>query len=161
MAFFLRLHTNRLHLAIMDKHDRGDEPLYAHFLGLWLLDPASCDYEQGDPPRAGSYRIEEREGRLLFTLTWVDAVGLDGHASFSGLPDGRHEDFDGGDLADALSVEAVSARELTSAAYYKGVERMTTQCQLDELGMAMRVLKLVRLPDGTRLLDTNVYRRAN
>lgn len=146
-------------MAVDDQND--DVALYADFLGTWILDPKSCRYEQGEPPRAGSYRIEAREGRLFFTVDCIDAEGMEQNVSFSGVPDGRHESFAGGDLADALSVEAVSRRELTSAAHYRGVERMTAQRQLDEAGMAMRVLQLVRLPDGTRLLDTSVYRKAN
>jgi hypothetical protein len=144
-----------------DGSEKEDRPLYADFLGTWILDPTSCRYEQGEPPRAGNYQIEARDGRLFFTIDWVDAEGVAQHVEFSGLPDGSHEPFPGGDLADALSVSAVSRRELTSAAYYQGVERMTAQRQLDEEGLAMRVLQLVRLPDGTRLLDTSLYRKAN
>ena len=134
---------------------------YAGFLGLWLLDPTSCDYEQGEPPRSGSYEIREDGERLVFTMIWVDAEGQEQKAQFSGVPDGRHEPFGGGDLADALSVTAVSPRELTSAAFYGGVERMTAQRQLDESGAAMRVVQLVRLPDGTKLLNQSIYHRAN
>jgi hypothetical protein len=134
---------------------------YSDFLGHWILDPASCRYEQGEPPRSGSYRIDEDEGRLVFTIDWVDAEGEAQQISFSGRPDGEPEPFAGGDLADALAVTAVSPRELTSSAFYRGVERMTAQRQLDATGAAMRVVQLVRLPDGTKLLNTSIYRRAN
>lgn len=134
-------------------------PLYAGFLGTWILLPESCDYEQGEPPASGTYRIEERDGRLEFAMDWTDSAGKTHHAEFSGVPDGRREPFDGGELADALSVTAVSARELTSAAYRNGAELMVAQRQLDDTGSAMRVTQLVRFLDGTHAANVGVYRK--
>lgn len=135
------------------------EPTYAGFLGTWILDPTTCDYEQGEPPQAGTYTIEERDGALHFHVAWTAADGGRHEVAFHGVPDGRREPFAGGDLADALSVSAVSPRELTSAAYYQGVERMVAQRQLDASGNAMRVIQAVRFPDGTQLANVAVYVR--
>lgn len=135
------------------------QPMYAGFLGTWILIPSSCDYEQGVPPASGTYRIDERDGRLEFTIDWTDAEGTAHHAEFSGAPDGRREPFDGGELADALSVTAVSARELTSSAYRDGAELMVAQRQLDDTGVAMRVTQLVRFPDGTHAANVSIYRK--
>ena len=137
----------------------SDAPTYAAFLGTWILDPTSCQYEQGDPPRAGSYRIEDVDGTLHFHVEWTAADGTSHEVRFHGVPDGRREPFPGGDLADALSVHAVSPRELTSAAYHAGTERMVAQRQLDASGNAMRVIQLVRFPDGTSLANVAVYLR--
>src|SRR5687768_1949596 len=110
---------------------------YADFLGTWILDPTSCAYQQGEPPRSGRYVIEESAGVLHFSIEWVDHVGAEHRVAFSGIPDGVARPFAGGDLADALSITAVSPRELTSAALYRGKERMFAQRQLDETGQAM------------------------
>src|SRR5690606_11342740 len=136
----------------------ADSP-YADFLGTWLLDPTSCAYQQGEPPRSGRYVIEERDGALHFTMEWVDATGTENRAAFSGIPDGEPRPFAGGDLADALSIEAPSPRELTSAALYRGVERMFAQRQLDDTRQVMRVTQIVRLPDGTNPSNVALYRR--
>jgi hypothetical protein len=136
-----------------------DGPTYAAFLGTWILDPGSCRYEQGEPPLAGSYRIEEVGGRLHFQMEWTAADGSSHQVRFSGVPDGRREPFAGGELADALSVHAVSPRELTSAAYHGGVERMVAQRQLNAGGNAMRVIQLVRFLDGSSLANVSVYLR--
>ena len=135
--------------------------LWQGFLGLWVLDPDSCQYEQGDPPRSGSYRIEETpDGRLAFHMEWVDAEGEAHKASFTGKPDGRPEPFAGGELADAMSVTPVSARELNSAAYMKGRELMIASRQLDDTGGAMRLIQAVLLPDGTKPTNISIYVRA-
>lgn len=136
-----------------------ERPVYADFLGTWDLIPESCDYEQGEPPRAGTYEIEAEGERLHFTIRWLDSVGESHTVAFSGVPDGRREPFAGGDLADELAVTARTSSELISSAYYRGVERMTAQRQLDETRQAMRLLQLVRLPDGTKLLNRSIYRR--
>ena len=135
------------------------QPPYAGFIGTWILDPSTCDYEQGAPPRTGRYQIVDRGGELHFTMEWTDQQGVDHRAGFSGVPDGMPRPFAGGDLADALSITAVSPRELTSAALYRGVERMFAQRQLDDTLQAMRVTQLIRLPNGSRPANIAVYRR--
>ena len=133
---------------------------YRDFLGLWQLIPESCRYEQGDPPKSGSYRIEEnRDGTLQFTAEWVDAEGKAGSVSFSGFPDGTRMPFNAGDLADALAIVAVSPRELNSYAYMDGRELMVAQRQLDSSGQAMRVTQVVRLPNGESPANVAIYRR--
>ncbi|MGH1344545.1 MAG: hypothetical protein ACRBN8_23500 [Nannocystales bacterium] len=134
--------------------------VYRDFLGLWQLIPESCQYEQGDPPTSGSYRIaENKDGTVEFTAQWVDAAGKSGSVSFSGFPDGTKMPFAAGELADSLAVEAVSPRELNSYAYLDGKELMVAQRQLDASGDAMRVTQVVRLPNGESPGNVAVYRR--
>lgn len=135
-------------------------PVYAGFLGAWVLDPRSCNYEQGEAPRAGSYTITERSADLVFDMHWVDSSGEGHDASFAGPPDGAPHPFDGGALADALVIEAVSPRELNTRALYKGRECMVAQRQLDESGRAMRVIQLVRSDGGAQFVNQSVYVRA-
>jgi hypothetical protein len=134
--------------------------LHEGFLGLWVLVPESCEYEQGEPPVEGTYRVSEEGGVLTFQMAWTDAGGARHQLQFSGVPDGVPAPFAGDDLADALSLTAESPRELTSRAYYRGVERMVAQRQLDETGAVMRVTQLVRLPSGESPANVAIYRRA-
>ncbi len=135
--------------------------LYRDFLGLWQLIPQSCQYEQGDAPTAGSYRIEEGDdGVLVFTAEWTDADGKTDAVSLSGKPDGIKVPFEG-KLVDAFAVEAVSARELNSYAYFEGRELMIAQRQLDASGQAMRITQVVRLPGGHSPANVSVYRRVS
>lgn len=136
------------------------DPVYRGFLGRWQLIPESCRYEQGAPPASGVYRIDAGpDGALHFHVEWVDADGTPGSVTFSGVPDGKLVPIEGGVLADALSIEAVSARELNSYAYLEGRALMIAQRQLDETGQAMRITQVVRLPSGERPANVAVYRR--
>ena len=137
----------------------SEEKVYKGFLGRWQLIPESCQYEQGEAPIEGSYEISDDNGVLHFTMSWRDASGESHQVSFSGVPDGSKQPFSGGELADALSVTAVSERELRSSAFYQGKELMVAQRQLDETGQAMRITQVVRLPDGSQPANVSVYRR--
>ena len=132
---------------------------HSAFLGTWRLVPDSCRYEQGTPPREGAYRIRALDdGQLEFTASWVDADGKDHSVTFSGHPDGRRSPL-GGDPVDALSVHAVSPRELNSSGWIGEREVMIAQRQLDDTGQAMRVIQVVRLPDGTAPANVAIYVR--
>lgn len=137
----------------------GAELRYRSFIGTWTLIPESCQYEQGDPPRDGTYRIAQEGARLRFTIDWTDASDNAQQVTFAGVPDGVPAPFDGGALADALCVTVVSPRELNSSALYRGKERMVAQRQLDATEQAMRVVQVVRLSDGKSEVNVSVYRR--
>lgn len=137
-----------------------DAPLHAGFLGTWTLVPESCEYDQGDPPAEATYRVAESDGELIFDLAWTDAEGKSDRVTFRGKPDGAAIPFAGGDLADELRIEVVSARDLRKSALYKGKERMITQLQLDDSGAAMRVTQVVIFPDGGHLANVSIYRKA-
>lgn len=152
---------------------KDETPLYAGFLGSWILDTSSCEFEQSEAPQAGSYQIVEQAAlsgtsgtdaqaiSLLFRTRWIDADGTTQSAEFSGIPDGAPVPFNGGDLADALSVSVVSRRELNSAAFYKGQERMTVSRQLDDSGGGLRIIQAVKLPNGEQPTNISIYRRAH
>ena len=138
----------------------GGDKVYRGFIGTWVLIPETCDYEQSEPPLSGTYRIEEAaEEGLRFHMAWTDSAGEQHAASFSGIPDGKPRPFSGGDLADAMSITAMSERELWSSAFYRGKELMVAQRQLDDTGQAMRVIQQERLPDGTSPRNISVYRK--
>lgn len=137
----------------------ADAPLYSGFLGIWTLIPESCDYEQGEPPVEATYRISEDGDTLVFVMHWVDDKGETHQLQFSGPPNGEPMPFNGGELADALVVTAVSARELTTSALSKGQELMIAQRQLDETGTAMRITQIVRFLNGSTESNVGVYRK--
>jgi len=135
------------------------EPLYKGFLGTWTLDPASCVYEQSDPPKAATYRISLDSDVLSFTSHWEDAAGKTHQMTFSGVADGIAHPFAGGDLVDAMEIRAVSERELTTLAYWQGREIMLAQRQLDDTGRAMRMTQIVRYMDGNEEANVGVYQK--
>ena len=92
-------------------------------------------------------------------MIWTDSEDKKYEIQFSGVPDGRKMPFNGGELADELSINAVSKRELNSYAYLNGHELMVAQRQLDDTAMAMRITQIVRLPDGSVLSNESIYRK--
>ncbi len=133
--------------------------MYADFLGIWDLDAATCVYEQSDPPSSGSYTISESKHGLTFRMAWTDTDGEQHVHSFSCMPDGQPKPFNGGELADAISVTAVSPVELNSAAFYQGRQLMTAARTLKDGGIVMEVRQSVLLPDGTQPTNFACYRR--
>ena len=132
--------------------------LHDRFIGRWELDPASCRYDQGEPPASGTYTISEAGEELVFDMAWTDSKGERHTASFSGMPDGVPSPFAGGDLVDSLTVSAESRSELNSSAAMKGETRMhATRTLIDD--DTMRIVQIVYLPDGTAPANRSVYYR--
>lgn len=134
--------------------------LFAGFIVTWILDPSSCQYEQGDPPTAGLYSISEKEGRLFFTIAWTDANGKVHDVVFNGLPDGVPVPFVVSGAVEEMSIQATSRRELRSTAFFQNKPTMIAQRQLDESGRAMRVTQVVMFPDGERLANVATYMKS-
>jgi hypothetical protein len=136
-----------------------EQPLYKHFIANWRLMPETCNYEQGEAPIAGSYTIEEGGKGLIFTMRWTDTAFEQHDISFTACPDGKRHAFDGGALADALSVTAVSKSELISAAFKGGMELMLATLTLSENGNFLDLKQVVRLPDLTEPSNLSRYKR--
>jgi len=129
------------------------------FLGFWRLMPGTCVYEQGDPPTDGSYDIELAHKTLRFTASWTDADGGSQHVTFSGPANGVAMPFAGGSLADALSIELVSERQLDSTAWKDGTALMFAKRTLSDSGRQMTISQTVRLPDGSSPTNWSTYER--
>ena len=135
------------------------DPIYQNFLGHWILDPASCDYEQGEPPRADRHLIEAAGGDLVITMDSTDASGETHHASFRAPANGQEIPFNGGPLADTLCLTAPSPSELTLSASCDGLELMTATRTLDADGTTLHLVQTVHLPDFTAPTNRGTYRK--
>ncbi|SNZ05129.1 hypothetical protein [Cohaesibacter gelatinilyticus] len=129
------------------------------FIGDWVLEVDRCHYEQGSPPRSGSYRIEREGEELVFHMKWVDVEGEIFNLSFRGIPDGEPRPYSGGELADHLSLDAPSPTKLNSSAYLKGVELMIATRTLVDGGKHMVLTQTIILPDGSKPTNSSRYRR--
>ncbi|PCH81829.1 MAG: hypothetical protein COB90_03065 [Hyphomicrobiales bacterium] len=136
-----------------------DREKYLAFLGTWKLDAASCKYDQGDPPKAGTYRIEEDGDMLVFHMYWMDQSGEEHSVEFRGRPDGIPHPFRGGDLADALAVTTVSDWQLDSSAYLKGRELMVASRKLSKDLKSLYVSQTVKLRKDDEPTNHAIYRR--
>ena len=131
-------------------------PRYSRFLGHWELDPASCTYQQGEPPASGTYTIREQGKDLVFDMAWSDKAGESHTASFRGKPDGVAFPFKGTDLVDSFVITAESRSELNSSASLNGETLMkATRTLIDD--ETMRIVQTVYLPDGSAPANRSVY----
>lgn len=137
------------------------EPIFSGFLGNWILDTASCDYEQGDPPHADHHAITLDGGDLVISMDWTDATGETHHAAFRAPPDGRKIPFNGGPLADTLCLSAPSPSELNLSAFRDGLELMTATRRLDADGTALHLVQTVHLPDFSAPENRGTYLKAD
>lgn len=134
--------------------------IFERFLGRWALDPQSCRFEQGAPPRAGLLEISRDGENIDIRMVTTDADGEVQDTAFSGTPDGRQTPFNGGMLADAMSIDAPSDDRLDSAAYWQGEALMRAARTLSADGTRMEIVQTVRLPDGEVLSNTATYLRS-
>lgn len=136
------------------------DPIYSGFLGEWILDTASCDYEQGDPPHADRHSIALDGDELVISMDWTDATGETHHAAFRASPDGRNIAFNGGPLADTLCLTAPSPNELNLSALRDGLELMTATRRLDADGTTLHLVQTVHLPDLSAPENRGTYHKA-
>lgn len=136
-------------------------PIYQNFLGTWVLDSATCEYEQGDPPWADRHHIEEDNGELVIAMDWTDADGETHHASFRAPPTGQEIAFNGGALADKLCLTVPSPSELNLSASRDGLELMTATRALDADGTTLQMVQTVHLPDFTAPTNRGTYYKAD
>ncbi|WP_084420591.1 hypothetical protein [Henriciella litoralis] len=133
-------------------------PPHKRFLGKWVLDPASCKYEQGEAPVSGTYVISESGDDLAFQMSWTDRSGQDHDAHFQGKPDGIATPFNAPGLADSFSIDMPTPSELNSSASLNGALTMrATRTLIDD--DTMRIVQTVFLPDGTQPSNRSVYYR--
>lgn len=135
------------------------DPVHLNFIGTWLLEPGSCEYEQGKPPRSDRHHIAEDNGELVITMNWTDAEGEDHHASFRAPADGSKIPFNGGPLADTLQVSVPSPSELHLSALCDGLELMTATRTLNPDGTAFELVQTVHLADFTTPTNRGTYRK--
>ena len=135
------------------------DPIHQNFLGLWVLDPASCDYEQGEPPRADRHLIEADGGDLVITMDTTDADGETHHAAIRAPANGQEIPFNGGPLADTLCLTAPSPRELSLSASCDGLGLMTATRTLDADGITLHLVQTVHLPDFTAPANRGTYHK--
>ena len=129
------------------------------FTGKWVLDVASCDFEQGDPPKYESHAISVDGDFLVIEMNRTGADGEIHNHIFRTPADGSRAPFAGGPLADEIGISAASASRLSVSAYHRNTELMVATRVLDPDGAVMHLVQRVQLPDGTAPENRSLFRR--
>ncbi len=129
------------------------------FVGLWELDPSQSNYQVGDAPKSGTYRISKHEGGYLITMAWTDAQGRNREMAYEGTPDGIQYPLENSIIADGMSMTRVDEYTLDSATY-KGRDQIAhARRELSEDGNVMTVTQSGKTPDGKDFANIAVYNR--
>jgi len=93
-----------------------------NFLASWQLFPEKGEYEQGERPKSGIYKIEAGPGKkeLIIYHNWVTLENQAFAASYTIDADGALNDFDNHDLADKVQVAFPDGISFNIHFYKKG-----------------------------------------
>jgi hypothetical protein len=130
----------------------------AAFVGTWKLDARQAVYQDGDPPRSSTQRIDVRDGRVIFHIESLLADGWDVSYVLSRIPDGverRHADPE---IADTL-VTRVEGRTLETISRRGDLITRHTIRALSEDGATLTVTQIGVTNFGRPFRNRSVYHR--
>jgi len=130
------------------------------FLGTWILDTEESDFEQGEPPKSATLKIEDNFGMAIFTMNQVAADGEVTNDTFEAVPDGPEVKLGKSGLVDAMRLVFEGDRNLVSEARRGGLTLMKADRKLSEDGRTLTVTQTVHLVDVASFKNISVYRRA-
>jgi hypothetical protein len=136
------------------------EDKLAPFLGTWILDTEESDFEQGEPPRSATLKIEDNFGVAVFTMNQVAADGEVTNDTFEAMPDGPEVRLGKSGLVDAMRLVFQGDRNLISEARRGGLTIMKADRELSDDGRTLTVTQTVHLVDVASYTNVSVYRRA-
>ena len=97
-----------------------------NFLASWQLFPERCDFESGNPPKSGNYKIESIENghALSVSINWVNLENEAFYTQYSIIPDDTERAFNNPELADTIQASIVNASTMVT------IFRKSGQCIL-------------------------------
>ena len=129
-------------------------------LGTWILDTEESDFEQGEPPRSATLKIDENFGVAVFTMNQVASDGEVTNDTFEAMPDGPEVRLGKSGLVDAMRLVFQGDRNLISEARRGGLTIMKADRELSDDGRTLTVTQTVHLVDVASYTNVSVYRRA-
>jgi hypothetical protein len=130
------------------------------FLGIWVLEPKLCRYEQDEPPARDTYIVaEEAGGAISFTVDGAMADGSAMRFRYSAVADGKPHPLEGFQAADSLTV-ILTDELLETVAFRGGSVTGVARRTLSEDRSMMTVTQEWRGKDGKKSKNVSVYRRA-
>ncbi|POF30478.1 hypothetical protein [Roseibium marinum] len=137
-----------------------NEDKLAPFLGTWILDAEESDFEQGDPPKSATLKIDDNFGMAVFTMNQVDADGEITNDTFEAMPDGPEVKLGKSGLVDAMRLVFQGDRKLVSEARRGGLTLMKAERELSNDGGTLTITQTVHLVDVASFTNITVYRKA-
>lgn len=130
------------------------------FLGTWILDTEESDFEQGDPPKSATMKIEDNFGMARFSMNQVSQDGEVTNDEFEALPDGPEVKLGKSGLVDAMRLVFEGDHKLVSEARRGPLTIMKAERELSDNGATLTVTQTVHLVDVASFKNISVYRKA-
>lgn len=135
--------------------DRRTEP----FLGKWILVPEESEFDQGQPPLAGSCQIGREDDLITFKMEWTDADGTPQQAAFAGRPDGLNVPLDQSGLVESFCLYFSDDGALISEAKRGGEVIMSAKRTITDGGTVLDIEQTVHVPGDGPVTNSSIYRR--
>jgi hypothetical protein len=136
------------------------EAALAAFAGTWRLDARNCFYQDGDPPRSSTQRIDVRDGRVIFHVESVLSDGWDVSYVLSRIPDGVERRHSDPMVADTLCTR-IEGRVLETISRRGDLITRHTIRTLSEDGSMLSVLQIGVNVYGKPFRNRSLYYRAS
>ena len=130
------------------------------FVGLWLFDEASAEYQLGSPPHDASYDISSDGQRYTMTMRWSTGEGHTIEQTYNAIPDGVQYEFSDSPGVDSFDMTRVNPRTLDTTARKDGAVVSHASRALSPDGQTMRITTEVVTPKGDRYTNLAVYVRS-
>lgn len=134
--------------------------LLGPFLGTWILDTEESHFEQGEPPKSATMKIEDNFGMARFSMNQVSQDGEITNDDFEALPDGPEVKLSKSGLVDAMRLVFDGDRKLVSEARRGPLTIMKAERELSDDGTTLTVTQTVHLVDVASFKNISVYKRA-
>lgn len=131
-----------------------------NFLASWQLFPEKCNYELGDRPKSGIYKVESVEGSksLIVSHNWVTLENQAFASTYTVNADGSLNEFSEHNLADKVQVNFVDSIQFEIHFYKNGEISLHIIHEIMPNGYLKITQQGVR-EDGTSYTNTEIYHK--
>lgn len=134
--------------------------LLGPFLGTWILDAEESHFEQGEPPKSATLKIEDNFGMARFTMNQISQSGEVTNDDFEAMPDGPEVKLGKSGLVDAMRLVFDGDRKLVSEARRGPLTIMKAERELSDDATTLTVTQTVHLVDVASFKNVSVYKRS-
>ena len=131
-----------------------------NFLASWQLFPEKGEYQSGNRPKSGYYRISlsDDKSRLNIEHTWVTLENDAFNAAFAIIPDGELHEFEDKALADQYRAKITDTSNLEISFYKYDNETLHVLHHITPNGM-LKIIQTGSGPNGERFTNSEIYHK--
>jgi hypothetical protein len=131
-----------------------------NFLASWQLFPEKCNYEYGDRPKSGIYKVESAEERkeLRISHNWVTLENQAFASQYKINADGGLNEFSNKELADHVQVGFPDSISFEIHFYRNGQSTLHIVHEIMPNGY-LKITQQGNKPDGPAYTNTEIYHK--